>query len=275
MSLTINSTVTLAGGVDIPRLGLGVYQTPSGRPARDAVRHALECGYRHIDTAALYGNEADVGAAVRDSALPREEVFVTTKLWNDDHGYNAALSAFEESRRRLGLEFVDLYLVHWPVAGLRVESWRALETLQRDGRCRAVGVSNYTVEHIEEVLETGEVGPAVNQVEFSPFLYQRELLKHCHARGIRLEAYSPLTKARRLDDETIAAVGERCGKTPAQVMIRWALQHDVIVIPKSANAGRIRENADVFDFELSEEDMAVLDGLDEGLRTSWDPTGAP
>lgn len=273
MKLTIASTVALTGGVAIPRFGLGVYQTRAGTEAREAVRRALECGYRHIDTAALYGNEADVGAAIRESGVPRDEVFVTTKLWNDDHGYESALTAFEESRRRLGLEVVDLYLIHWPVTGRRGESWRALERLLGDGRCRAVGVSNYTIAHIDQVLDEGNVVPSVNQVEFSPFLYQRELLEHCHARGIRIEAYSPLTKARRLDDERLAAVATRHAKSPAQVLIRWALQREVIVIPKSADPGRIAENAAVFDFELTGEDMAALDALDEGYRTSWDPTG--
>jgi diketogulonate reductase-like aldo/keto reductase len=216
-----------------------------------------------------------VGEAIHSSGIPREEIFVTTKLWNDDHGYDGALRAFEESRERLGLDVVDLYLIHWPVRRLRVDSWRALEKLYRDGLCRAVGVSNYTVRHLDELLNTCEVVPAVNQVEFSPFLYQRDLLEHCHANGVRLEAYSPLTKGRRLSDPTLAEMAGRYGKTPAQVLVRWALERDVVVIPKSARPERIRENADVFDFVLEPDDLATLDGLDEGLHTSWDPTGEP
>lgn len=275
MTLDITSTVELNNGVDMPRFGLGVYQVRAGGAARRAVTWALEAGYRLIDTAALYGNEADVGAAIRDSGVPRDEVFVTTKLWNDDHGYDRALGAFEASRRRLGLERVDLYLLHWPVQGLRGDSWHALETLYRDGRCGAIGVSNYNISHIDEVLGDCEFVPVVNQVEFSPFLYQRELLEHCHARGIRIEAYSPLTKGRRVDDATIVAVGARHGKTAAQVMIRWALQRDVVVIPKSSRRDHIEENADVYDFSLSESDLDALDGLTCGLRTSWDPSGVP
>lgn len=274
-ALTIASTVTLNNGVEMPRFGLGVYQAPRGAPTYDAVAAALALGYRLVDTAALYGNEADVGRALGDSGVPRERLFVTTKLWNDDHGYDAALRAFDQSLSRLGLEYVDLYLIHWPVEGLRGESWRALEALQRDGRCRAVGVSNYTVRHIDELLDRCDIVPAVNQVEFSPYLYQRALLEHCHRRGIRLEAYSPLTKARKLGDPALVRVAARYGKTPAQILVRWALQRDVVVIPKSVDRGRIAENAGVFDFDIAPEDMTALDALDRGLRTSWNPTDAP
>lgn len=273
MELSIQSTVRLNNGVEMPRLGLGVYQAPSGGPTSDAVLWAFANGYRHVDTAALYGNERDVGEAVRASGIPREEIFVTTKLWNDDHGYDAALRAFDESQSRLGLDVVDLYLIHWPVEGLRDESWRALEKLYRDGRCRAIGVSNYTIGHLDQLLARCEVKPVVNQVEFSPFLHQADLLGHCHRHGVRLEAYSPLTKGHRLRDATLLSVGDRHGKTPAQVLIRWALQRDTVVIPKSTDRDRIAENANVFDFELGDEEMATLDGLHEGLRTSWDPTG--
>jgi diketogulonate reductase-like aldo/keto reductase len=273
--LDIRSTVILNNGVEMPRLGLGVYQTRPGKETRAAVEWALEAGYRHLDTAALYANEADVGRAVRESGLAREGVFVTTKLWNSDHGYEAALRAFDESLTRLGLEFVDLYLIHWPVERHRSDTWRALEKLYAEGRCRAIGVSNYMIRHVDEVLAAGEVTPTVNQVEFSPFLYQRDLLEHCHARGIRMEAYSPLTKGERLGDARLSAIARRYGKSTAQLLIRWALQRDVVVIPKSADRARIRENADVFDFEISTGDMTALDALNEGLHTSWDPTDAP
>lgn len=273
--LTIRSTVTLAGGVAMPRLGLGVYRTPPGSGTRAAVAHALEVGYRHFDTAALYGNEADVGAAVRESGIARDEVFITTKLWNSDHGYTRALRAFDQSCKRLGVDTVDLYLIHWPVVDRRADSWRALEQLQREGRCRAIGVSNYTIHHLEQLLASCKIPPAVDQVEFSPFLYQRELLEYCRSHGIQLEAYSPLTKGRMLDDARLAAVAARYERTPAQVLVRWSLQRDLVVIPKSADSGRIGENARVFDFVISDEDMAALDALDAGIHTSWDPTDLP
>jgi diketogulonate reductase-like aldo/keto reductase len=275
MEIRIDTRVGMNHGGSIPVFGLGVYEAGPGRGTRDAVAEALEAGYRHIDTAAMYGNEWEVGEAIRDSDVPREEVFVTTKLWNSDHGHDRALRAFDESLDRLGFDYVDLYLLHWPVEGLRGDSWCALETIRADGRARAIGVSNYTIRHLEELLAHCNTVPAVNQVEFSPFLYQRELLSWCRDHDIRLEAYSPLTKGRKLDDETLRAVGARHGKSPAQILIRWALQRDTVVIPKSAHPGRIRENADVFDFELPPADLKTLDALDRNLHTTWDPTGAP
>ncbi len=275
MGLTIASCATLNDGVEMPWLGLGVWKTPPGGTTRESVRHALECGYRLIDTAKMYGNEADVGAAVRESGIPREEVFVTTKLWNSDHGYDRALRAFEDSRERLGLGAVDLYLIHWPVAKLRAESWEALVKIKETGRARSIGVSNYTVAHLEELLAASSVPPSVNQVEFHPFLYQRELLEFCNRHGIRLEAYSPLTRGHRLRDPQVLDIAAKNGKTPAQVLIRWGLQHGVVEIPKSQRPERIRENAEVFDLSLSPRDMAALDGLTRGLHTAWDPTHEP
>lgn len=277
MELTIRSTIRLNNGVEIPRLGLGVYRAAAGAETRNAVLWALEAGYRHVDTAAAYGNEADVGRAIRESGIPRANVFVTTKLWNDDHGYDAALAAFDASLERLGFDYVDLYLIHWPVPELRLESWRALERLYEEGRAHAIGVSNYMVQHLEELLAHCTVVPAVNQIELTPWSWRtrRDVVELCRAHGIALEAYSPLTKGRKLGDPTLRAVAERVGRTPAQVLIRWALERDLIVIPKSANRGRIRENADVFDFTLSPADMERLEALDEGLVTGWDPTSAP
>ena len=269
------SRIRLNDGVEIPRLGLGVYQAPAGPIARAAVRAALDVGYRLVDTARIYGNEEDVGLAIRESGLPREDVFVTTKLWNSDHGHEAALRACEGSLQRLGLDYVDLYLIHWPVPGRREETWEALVRLRREGKCRSIGVSNYTIQHLEELLDRSGVAPAVNQVEFSPFTYQRELLEFCRRRGIRLEAYSPLTKGQRLGDPRLTSLAVRYRKSPAQILIRWCLQHDLVVIPKSTRPERIRENAAVFDFEIAPQDMAALDAFDERLRTGWDPTGAP
>lgn len=271
-ALDIRSTIALNSGVAMPRFGLGVHRTTPGRETREAVAAALEAGYRSIDTARYYRNEADVGRAIRESGVPRDEIFVTTKLANMDHGYDRARRAFDESRRLLGLDVIDLYLIHWPVPDGRNESWAALQDLAAEGACRAIGVSNYTVRHLEELLGWAAIVPAVNQVEFSPFLHQRELLAHCRAAGIALEAYSPLAKGRRLDHPVLREVAARHGRTPAQVMIRWALQHDLVVIPKSARPERIRENADVFGFALDDRDMAQLDGLHENLRTAWDPT---
>jgi len=269
------STFELTGGVRIPAVGLGVYQSRPGAETREAVKAALELGYRHVDTARVYGNERDVSKGIEESGVARSEVFVTTKLWNSDHGYDAALRACDASLGRLGMERMDLYLVHWPVERLRHDTWRAMERILADGKARAIGVSNYTIRHLDELLARCKVPPAVNQVEFHPFLFQRDLLEHCRKHGIRLEAYAPLVKAARMDHPVLGRVAARHRRTPAQVLVRWSLEHEAIVIPKSVRRERIRENADVFGFSLDSEDMAALDGLDEGFRTSWDPTDAP
>jgi len=277
--LTITSTLQLTDGVAIPRFGLGVYQTGSGKRTENAVQWALEAGYRHIDTAALYGNEEEVGRGLKrafaEGRLARGDVFVTTKLWNSDHGYDRALKAFEHSMGALGLEQLDLYLVHWPVAGGRRESWRALERLRADGRVRAIGVSNYTRKHLEELLGHAAVKPAVNQIELHPFGQQRDTVACCKTHGIAVTAYSPLTKGYRLNDAGLVAIADALGKSPAQVLIRWALQRDFVVIPKSANRARIAENAAVFDFALSPAQMTALDAMDRDEHITWDPTDAP
>ena len=272
MDMHIDSTIELNNGVSIPRLGLGMYQTPDGSAAHHAVSYALEVGYRHIDTAMMYGNEVSVGLAVRESGLPREEIFVTTKLWNDDHGYESAVTAFHRSLEALDLEYIDLYLIHWPVEGKRGDSWRALEKVYEEGLCRAIGVSNYMTWHLDELLASCRVRPAVNQVEFSPFLYLVDLLERCREEGIVLEAYSPLTKGKKLGDERLRAIAAELGRSPAQILIRWALQHDLVVIPKSDRPNHILSNIDVFDFSISTEQMEQLNDLNEDLRTSWDPS---
>ena len=271
----INSTVKLNNTVQIPVLGLGVYQTPPGRATQNAVKFALTVGYRHVDTARVYDNEADVGAALRKSSLHREDLFVTTKLWNSDQGYDSTLRACEASLKRLGLDYLDLYLIHFPVPETRRESWKAMETLLQKGKCRAIGVSNFTVHHLEDLLDEHAVTPAVNQVELHPFLYQKELLDYCRRKGIQVEAYSPLARGERLNHPRITAHATKYSKTPAQLMIRWGLQHGLIVIPKSTREERIRENSRVFDFEISAEDMRSLDSLNEDLRFNWDPTSVP
>jgi diketogulonate reductase-like aldo/keto reductase len=269
------SSVTLNNGVTIPRLGLGVFRAGGRGATREAVRAALEAGYRHVDTARIYRNEDEVGEAIRASGIPRSEIFVTTKLWNDDHGYDATMRACEKSLVTLGLDFVDLYLVHWPVSGRRAETWHAMEALLGGGRCRAVGVSNFTVRHVDELLATARVVPAVNQVELHPFLQQRELVARCRASGIAIEAYSPLTKGERLGHPALLGLSRRLSKTPAQILIRWSLEKGFIVIPKSSRRERIVENAAALDFTLDGESMRALDALDENLRTAWDPTDVP
>jgi diketogulonate reductase-like aldo/keto reductase len=270
----LTRSVTLNNGVAMPMLGLGVFQARPGAETREAVAAALAVGYRHVDTARVYGNERDVAAALAASAVPRGEVFVTTKLWNTDHGHDAALRAFDASEARLGGP-PDLYLVHFPVERLRRETWRALGRLYGEKRVRAIGVSNFTISHLEELLGDGGVVPAVNQVEFHPFLFQRDLLAYCRAHGIQLEAYAPLVKAQRMGHPVLQRVAAAHGKTPAQVLVRWAIEHEVVVIPKSVQRIRIEENAQVFDFALTADEVAALDALDEGYRTSWDPSGVP
>jgi methylglyoxal/glyoxal reductase len=274
-NLNIESTVKLNNNVRIPILGLGVYQTPPGRVTQNAVKFALSIGYRHVDTARIYGNEADVGEAVRKSGVPREQLFVTTKLWNVDQGYDSALRACEASLKRLGFDYLDLYLIHFPVPETRKESWKAMKTLLEEGKCRAVGVSNFTIPHLEDLLEEHELVPAVNQVEFHPFLYQKELLEYCQRRGIQVEAYSPLARGEKLKHPRLTVVAAKYSKSPAELMIRWGLQHSLVVIPKSTREERIRENSQVFDFEISAEDMRSLDSLNEDLRLNWDPTNIP
>ena len=265
MKLELQTCVELNGGVRMPLFGLGTWEA-TGRRGREAVLWALEAGYRLIDTAATYGNEGEIGDAVRASGLPRADIFITTKVWPGQFGYERTIRAFEESRKQLGVEQVDLYLLHWPGDDrrLRAESWQALEALLADGRARAIGVSNYGIAELEEILREGDGRevPSVNQVPFSPFSQQREIHGFCETNGIRLEGYSPLTRGVKIRDRAVQSMAQRLGRTTAQVMIRWALQKGVVTIPKSVHKERILENAAVFDFSLSAEDMAALDGLD-------------
>ncbi len=272
--IKIDTRVKLNNGVEMPIFGLGTYQARAGE-AREAVLQALKLGYRLIDTASMYGNEEDIGEALKQSRLPREEVFITTKLWNSDHGYEKTLAAFEDSRKKLSLDYVDLYLIHWPAEGLRGETWKAMEKLLEEGKCRAVGVSNYMTWHLEELLRHSSTIPAVNQVEFHPYLYLKDLLDFCQSHDIQLESYSPLTKGVKLDDPKLADLASKYSKTPAQILIRWVLQHGVIVIPKSSHKERIEENAHVFDFSISPEDMNALDSFHQNFRSSWDPSRIP
>jgi diketogulonate reductase-like aldo/keto reductase len=265
-------TVTLNNGVAIPQLGFGVFQVPD-EDTTAAVTAALEAGYRSIDTAAIYGNEAGVGKALAQSGVAREDLFVTTKLWNADQGYDATLRAFDESLAKLGLDHVDLYLIHWPTPArdLYLDTWRAFERLAADGRIRAAGVSNFQPAHLRRLLDHSSLVPAVNQVELHPALQQAEL-RAVHAElGIATEAWSPLAQGAVLGEEAIVSLAERHGRTPAQIVLRWHLQLGNVVIPKSVTPARIAENIDVFGFTLSDEEMASLAALDRGLRTGPDP----
>jgi diketogulonate reductase-like aldo/keto reductase len=266
-------TVRLNSGFEMPQLGYGVFKIPQDETER-AVATALEAGYRSIDTAAMYRNEEGVGAAIKAAGLPREDLFVTTKLNNDSHGFDAALQAFENSRRRLGLDYLDLYLIHWPLPAQDryVETWRALTKLRDEGGVRSIGVSNFQPAHLDRIIDATGVVPAVNQIELHPYLAQPELRAYHADLGIATEAWSPLAKGGRLlSDQTITSLAEKYGRTPAQVVLRWHLQLGNVVIPKSVTPDRIRENFDVVDFELDPDDMAAIEALDRAERTGPDP----
>ncbi|HEX3608434.1 MAG TPA: aldo/keto reductase [Solirubrobacterales bacterium] len=265
--------LTLHDGVEIPQLGFGVFQVPPEQ-TQSVVEAAFDVGYRHIDTAAAYRNEKGVGAALSASGLAREDVFVTTKLWNSQQGYESALAAFEGSIGRLGLDYVDLYLIHWPVPteDRFVDTWRALERIHGEGRARTIGVSNFRAEDLERLEVETETRPTVNQIELHPRFQQAELRAWHAEHRIATEAWSPLAQGELLDDPTIVAIAERHGKTPAQAILRWHLQIGNVVIPKSATPERIRENIELFDFELSDEEMEVIAGLDSGNRIGPDPS---
>ena len=267
----ISDTTTLANGVKMPWLGFGVYKVEEGEEVERSVKTAIETGYRSIDTAALYGNEVGVGKAIEESGISRDDLFITTKVWNDRQGYDETLKAFEESRKKLDLDTVDLYLVHWPVSGKYKDTWKALEKLYKDGSVRAIGVCNFNIHHLEDLMADCEVNPMVNQVEFHPRLTQKELLEFCKDHNIQLEAWGPLMRARILDHPTLVELAEKHAKTPAQIVLRWELELGVVTIPKSVHEKRIKENADIFDFELSSDDIAKIDELNKNERTGPDP----
>ncbi|MEE3282616.1 MAG: aldo/keto reductase [Pseudomonadota bacterium] len=273
--LAIDSRVSLSDGNSMPLLGLGTWAAQPGGETRDAVAFALETGYRHIDTAKMYGNEQDVGEAVRQSSIPRQEIFVTTKLWDSDQGYQSANNAFDRSMDQLGLEYIDLYLIHWPVEKLRNDSWRALNEIKESGRTRSIGVSNFSHKHLQELYSYSDIRPVVNQIELSPFLQQPLIASFCRSENIQLTGYCPLAKGRRFDEPVLTDIAEQHGKSPAQVMIRWALQNRQAVIPKSSNPKRIVQNADVFDFQIGVDEMVRLDGLDDDSRYCPDPLSMP
>jgi methylglyoxal/glyoxal reductase len=274
MKFTITSTKNLNNEKTMPWFGLGTFLSEVGKTTQDAVRFALEAGYRHIDTARIYNNEEDVGLAIKDSGVPRGDVYVTTKVWNDDQGYDATLKAFDKSLNRLKMDYVDLYLIHWPLTGLRNETWKALIKLQDLGKTKAIGVSNFMIRHLDELLAQTDIVPAVNQIELSPFIQRRPLVDYCRNRGIVVESYSTLSRGKRVTDERLAAIGKKYSKTAAQISLRWALQSEIVIIPKSVHKERIIENATIFDFEISVADMSAINAMDENFSVtpvSWDP----
>ena len=271
MTKNLQATTTLHNGVNMPWFGLGVFKVEEGPELVNAVKAAIQHGYRSVDTAAIYGNEEGVGQGIRESGVAREELFVTSKVWNADLGYESTIKAYETSLAKLGLEYLDLYLIHWPVAGKYKEAWRALETLYKEGRVKAVGVSNFQVHHLEDLMQDAEIKPMLNQVEYHPRLTQKELHAYCKAQGIQLEAWSPLMQGQLLDNPILQEIAEAHGKSVAQIILRWDLQHEVVTIPKSVKEARIVENANIFDFELAAEDVAKLDALNKGHRYGPDP----
>ncbi|MBY9011431.1 MAG: aldo/keto reductase [Candidatus Lokiarchaeota archaeon] len=268
--LNINSSVRLNNEVNMPILGLGTW-TLRGKSAYRAVLSALDFGYKLIDSASFYGNEQQIGEAIKKSKILRDDMFITTKVWNSDQGYDSTLAAFDRSLKLLKLDYIDLYLIHWPITGLRSETWKALEKIYDNGRVRAIGVSNFTIRHLDELKETLELMPTVNQVEFSPFLYQKELMEYCKSNKIVLEAYSPLTKTKKFNHPTLITIGQKYSKSPAQILIRWGLQHEIVSIPKSGDIKHLIDNMNVFDFSLDKSDMHQLDNLNENYRLIDDP----
>jgi diketogulonate reductase-like aldo/keto reductase len=275
MTQHLQATTTLHNGVRMPWFGLGVFKVEEGSELVQAIKAAVKHGYRSIDTAAIYQNEKSTGQgiheALQENNLSREDLFVTSKVWNADLGYESTIAAYEASLERLGLDYLDLYLIHWPVAGKYKEAWRALETLYKEGRVKAIGVSNFQIHHLEDLMKDAEIKPMVNQVEYHPMLTQKDLIQFANEHGIQMEAWSPLMQGQLLDNPTLLDIAGQYGKSVAQIILRWDLQHGIVTIPKSTKELRIIENASVFDFELSAEDMNRIDALNEDRRVGPDP----
>jgi methylglyoxal/glyoxal reductase len=271
----LQSTTTLHNGVKMPWFGLGVFKVEEGPELVNAVKTAIQHGYRSIDTAAIYQNEEGVGEGIREglkeAGISREDLFVTSKVWNSDLGYESAIAAFETSLEKLGLDYLDLYLIHWPVEGKYKDAWRALETLYKEGKIKAIGVSNFQIHHLEDLMKNAEIKPMVNQVECHPRLTQKELKDYCKENGIQLEAWSPLMQGEILDNQDLQEIATKHNKTVAQVILRWDLQNQIVTIPKSTKEHRIKENADIFDFTLTDDEMERIDGLNQNHRVGPDP----
>lgn len=271
MQTSLKDTTKLYNGVEMPWMGLGVFKVNDGDEVVQSVKAALRNGYKSIDTAAIYGNEEGVGQAIRETNIPREELFITTKLWNADQGYESTLNAFETSLQKLGLDYLDLYLIHWPGKDKYKETWKAFEKLYKDGRVRAIGVSNFQIHHLEDLISSSEMKPMVNQVEYHPQLTQSELHSFCKKEGIQLEAWSPLKQGQLLKDPTLEDIARKYNKSVAQVILRWDLQNGVVTIPKSIKEHRIMENANIFDFHLEDKDMEQISGLNSDSRAGSHP----
>lgn len=271
----LQDTTTLNNGVKMPWFGLGVFKVEEGPELVNAVKTAIKHGYRSVDTAAIYGNEEGVGQGIqqglKEAGISREELFVTSKVWNADLGYESTIAAYETSLKKLGLAYLDLYLIHWPVEGKYKDAWRALETLYKEGRVKAIGVSNFQIHHLQDLMKDAEIKPMINQVEYHPRLTQKELQAFCQANDIQFEAWSPLMQGQLLDNEVIQEIAKKHNKSIAQVILRWDLQNGVVTIPKSTKEHRIVENANVFDFELTKEEMEIIDGLNQNHRVGPDP----
>jgi methylglyoxal/glyoxal reductase len=267
----LQSAASLHNGVQMPWLGLGVFKVKDGDEVVQSVKSALQAGYKSIDTAAVYQNEEGVGQAIKEAGVPREELFITTKVWNSDQGYDSTINAFETSLEKLGLDYIDLYLIHWPVKGKYKETWKALETLYKEKRVKAIGVSNFQIHHLEDLMQDAEIIPMVNQVELHPLLSQTELRDFCKRQDIQIEAWSPLAQGELLENAALKEIAHKYSKSVAQIILRWDLQNGIVTIPKSVKEHRIIENADVFDFELSSEDMDKISSLNENRRVGPDP----
>jgi methylglyoxal/glyoxal reductase len=271
MIKNILSTTTLHNGVEMPWFGLGIYKIEEGKNLISTIHTAIELGYRSFDTASLYQNERGLGEAISISLIPREQLFITSKVWNTEQGYESTLAAFDASLKRLGLDYLDLYLIHWPVPNLYKDTWRALETLYKDKKVRAIGVSNFQIHHLQNVMRDGTIKPMVNQVEYHPKLSQDELLSFCKQENIQLEAWSPLMRGRLQKDPTLLEIAKKHKKTVSQIILRWDLQNEVVTIPKTSKTERLKENANIFDFTLTDQDMSTIQSLNENLRTGQDP----
>lgn len=264
----IKGSFSINNGVQMPYFGLGVFQSED---TTNSVLTALDCGYRHIDTASVYNNEKEVGNAIRQHDIDREEIFVVSKVWNSDQGFDSTIKAYHDSLKRLNMDYLDLYLIHWPVKNKFIETWKALEYLYQEGLVKSIGVSNFLKTHLDDLLPTCSIVPMVNQMEFHPYLVQQELVDYCNQKGIQYEAWSPLMRGKILDIELLKNLSKKYNKSIVQIVLRWNLQKGVVTIPKSSNPDRIKSNADIFDFELSPEDMNLINALNRNLRIGPDP----